>query len=82
MMETAAFNTAFEKLLPGAQQSPAIAAVAASAAGPQPPERLAPAGTAADAQRFLLQVMHDTTVALTTRVEAAKALLQHASASR
>ncbi|MEO7937168.1 MAG: hypothetical protein ABIR55_00940 [Burkholderiaceae bacterium] len=82
MMETAAFDMAFEKLLPGAQQSPSIAAVAASAAGPQPPERFATAGAAADAQRFLLQVMHDTTVALTTRVEAAKALLQHASASR
>lgn len=33
----------------------------------------------ADAQRFLLQVMHDTAVAMALRIEAARSLLQHAS---
>ena len=40
------------------------------------------AAASADALQFLLQVMNDDTVALALRVEAAKALLQHASDAR
>ncbi len=82
VMETAAFEAAFEKLVPVAQEVQSIAAVADSAGDPLAPERSAPADTAADAKRFLLQIMHDATVALALRIEAAKALLQHASDSR
>lgn len=77
-----AFDAAFEKLLPGVQKGPVIAAVAASTESLQAPARLTVADTAADATRFLLQVMHDATAALAIRVEAAKALLQHARESR
>ncbi len=40
------------------------------------PSKYGPAG--AEPEHFLLQVMHDDTVALALRIEAAKALLQHA----
>ena len=90
VMEQAAFEAAFEKLMPVTQEMPSIAAIAASAADPLAPERSATgtasagaaADPAADAKRFLLQVMHDTTVALALRIEAAKVLLQYASDSQ
>jgi hypothetical protein len=62
---------AFEAAL---QALPTGAAKAAEAAPPSPQ----PADPAADAKRFLQQVMNDGTVALALRIEAAKALLRHA----
>ena len=81
-MDSAAFEAAFEKLMPVGQEVQSIAPVAISAGDPLPPQRSAPADTAVDAKRFLLQVMHDTTVALALRIDAAKALLRHASDRR
>ena len=47
---------------------------------PLPHRSTPPRGDAAEPRRFLLQVMHDETVAMGLRIEAAKALLQHSGA--
>ncbi len=62
--KSAAFESALQRLGASAQQPHATAAVA---------------GAEADPKRFLLHVMNDATVALVLRIDAAKALLQHAT---
>lgn len=79
VMEQAAFDAAFEKLVPAAHTMQSTPAVAASVGEPFAPKRSEPANAAANAKRFLLQVMNDSTVALALRIEAAKALLQHST---
>lgn len=81
----AVFEAALKKLEP---RAPPLHSVAATADEPATPERpmVAAAAAAADAdadpKRFLRQVMNDETVALTLRIDAAKALLQHSSDHR
>ena len=67
-IKPAAFEAAMKGLGAGAQPQRATMAVA---------EAMAP--DADDPKRFLLHVMNDDTVALALRIEAAKALLQHAA---
>ena len=64
----AAFEAAMQRLGAGAQAPRSTAAMAAA---------VSPG--ADDPRRFLLRVMNDDTVALALRIEAAKALLQHAT---
>lgn len=68
----AAFEAAMRKLA-AVEQAP----VATRLDERHPPSEAAAVSCDADARRFLLQVMHDETVALALRIEAAKALLQH-----
>ena len=84
---TAVFQAAWERLAlsteplqPSALPVP-VATVNASADGAPP---MSPAIGAAQqaATQFLLHLMHDETVALALRVDAAKALLQHAGGSQ
>ncbi len=82
VMEQAAFETAFEKLVQSAQATPSNLAVAASVGASLAPVRSEPADVGTNAKRFLLEVMNDTTVALALRIEAAKALLQHSERER
>lgn len=94
VMENAAFEQAFLELsLPdGFETGPQGAGPAvddarmAEASGVHPSQLMSPSGLVAgaetDPRRFLLQVMNDSTVALSLRVEAAKALLQHAAHQR
>lgn len=62
-MSSAAFEAALDKLAPPAPSAPAA------------PVHPAAASAGNEAQRFLLQVMHDDSVPLALRIEAAKALL-------
>lgn len=75
------FQTALALLRPVAPPAATTAAPASSAAAPPPATpgatHAALAGPYQDPQRFLLDVMNDPTVALSLRIEAAKALLPH-----
>ncbi|MEO7576796.1 MAG: hypothetical protein ABIT83_04215 [Massilia sp.] len=73
----AAFEAALQRLAPNAQQARSAAAI--DTTGPRPDDRPATPDDAADPKRFLRQVMNDDSVALALRIEAAKALLQHAT---
>lgn len=64
------FDAAMRLLGAGAQPQPA-----ASAGEPRRQAQAVPGPAEGEAQRFLLQVMHDETIALALRIEAAKALL-------
>lgn len=75
----AAFEAALQRLGAGAQPARSTVAVAMDTDHPRPGDRPATAGTDADPRRFLLQVMNDDSVALALRIDAAKALLQHAT---
>ena len=66
-MKPAAFEAALQRL--GASEPPPSAATLAAVIPPG----------ADEPRRFLLRVMNDETVALALRIEAAKALLQHAT---
>lgn len=83
VMQQPAFEAAFAKLAPAphpAQSTVAAATrVKADVAQERPVTVDADAGAGADAKLFLLKVMHDDTVALALRIEAAKALLWHSS---
>lgn len=76
-----AFQTALALLRPAAQPAATTAVPASGAAAPPPATpgatHAALAGPYQDPQRFLLDVMNDPTVALSLRIEAAKALLPH-----
>lgn len=82
-MKQAAFEAASKRLEPGTPASSSTAVVAAAvvartdAALMQTPPPTASAEQ--DPKRFLLRVMNDDTVSLALRIEAAKALLQHAN---
>ena len=78
VMEQAAFEAAFGKLVLAAQATQATPVALASVGESVAPEVSGPPDAGADARRFLLQVMNDSTVALALRIEAAKALLPHA----
>lgn len=74
-IKPAVFEAAIALLAPRAQ-SPQVAL-----APPQVLDTAAlPGSDAAEPRRFLLQVMHDESVAMALRIEAAKALLQHSRA--
>lgn len=77
------FLEACEKLATGSPLQPSNApapAVAAVAIDPGPgPGHQSPAAADGDPKRFLVQVMNDGTVPMALRIEAAKALLQHAT---
>ena len=68
----AVFEAAMRKL-DAADQAP----VASRLDDRRPPPHAEAVSCDAEARRFLRQVMHDETVALALRIEAAKALLQH-----
>lgn len=71
----AAFEAALQRLGAGAQPAHSIAGTAPEHTNDRP----AIAGADADPEQFLLRVMTDDTLALALRIEAAKALLQHAT---
>ena len=79
VIKQAVFEAAFEKLVPATHPSQSTVAVAASVGEPLAQGRPETASTGGDPKRFLLQVMNDDTIALVLRIEAAKALLQHAN---
>lgn len=87
VMEPAAFEAASERLRASTQPSRSTDAMAgvvapnADAPLTQTPPPTASASASADQEpkRFLLRVMNDDTVSLALRIEAAKALLQHAN---
>ncbi|MEP7102450.1 MAG: hypothetical protein ABI781_18205 [Burkholderiales bacterium] len=78
-----AFESAMTQLGPGTPQlHPGVAASVATEAsvdGALAQDRRVSAEAGLDPKRFLQQVMNDASVALALRIEAAKALLQHAS---
>jgi hypothetical protein len=76
-MKPAAFEAAMLRLGASAQQARSAAAM--DTAHPRPDDRPPTTGAEADPKRFLHQVMNDDTVPLALRIEAAKALLQHAT---
>ncbi len=84
VMTPSAFEAAFAQL--GAaiqpQASPVAAAVATSVDQGVAQDRPRPDLAGGDPKQFLLQVMNDDSVALALRIEAAKALLQHANDHR
>ena len=71
----AAFEAALQRLGAGAQQPHSTASTAPRRAD----DHSATTDADADPKRFLRQVMNDDSVALALRIEAAKALLQHAT---
>lgn len=75
----AAFEAALQRLGADAQQTRSTATLAPGTAAARANDRPATADADADPKRFLLQVMNDDTVALALRIEAAKALLEHAT---
>ena len=81
--DRAAFEQACQVLGLRAETLPVMVGTSASQATGSPlPLTAGPSVVTAaedDPRRFLLQVMNDSTVALALRIEAAKALLQHAS---
>ncbi len=79
VIKQAVFEAAFAKLEPATHPSQSTPAVAVSVDEPLAHARPASASAGDDPKRFLLQVMNDDTVALALRIEAAKALLQHAN---
>ena len=62
-----------------AQLGPHTPAPPCAQASPVHDPAALPRGDAAEPRRFLLQVMHDETVAMALRIEVAKALLQHSA---
>lgn len=72
-----AFEAALERLRPATLQSGACVSAAVSTDAGLQPTRPVALAACLDAQRFLLQVMRDDTVALALRIEAAKALLPY-----
>jgi len=79
MMKQPLFEAVSDKLAPKAPSSPAGVAVAASGSGAIAASRPASGSNSTSPQQFLLQVMHDDSAPLALRIEAAKALLRHAS---
>lgn len=75
----AAFEAAFEKLRLARPAARPAVAVATSVEEPESHGRSQAIATHNGPERFLLDVMNDATVALGLRIEAAKALLQHAN---
>jgi hypothetical protein len=87
VMTMPAFEAAFAML--GHATPPQVSPDADAAAAPGADERIMAhakpqtlAARSEDPKQFLLQVMHDDSVALGLRIEAAKALLQHSSSHR
>ena len=85
-MKPAVFDAAAKRLAPGTTSprptDPVTVASAATAATADPSPTPAPPPAAPaehDPKRFLQRVMNDETVSLALRIEAAKALLQHAT---
>jgi hypothetical protein len=77
----AALDEALKRLGPGAPAMVATTeptATTRAEARPAPPQPLTNVAAHQDAERFLRDVMNDESVALALRIEAAKALLQHA----
>jgi hypothetical protein len=83
VMQQAAFDAACRKLGPAAPAAQSKLEVVGSVhklrANPPARARTEPADAGSDAQRFLLKVMNDDTVALALRIEAAKVLMQYAN---
>ena len=82
VMNQPVFEAAFEKLVAATHPAQSTIAVVASVDEALAHHRPESASADGDPKRFLLQVMHDDSVALTLRIEAAKALLQHANERR
>lgn len=78
VMKQPVFEAVFAKIKPIGHPLPSAVAPAASSDRALGNDRPGATSDSADPQRFLLQVMNDDSVALALRVEAAKALLQHA----
>ena len=80
VMTPSAFEAACAKLGPTLHPQSSTVAVAVQASDSEPTAYDLPKAASAggDPEQFLLQVMNDATVALALRIEAAKALLQHA----
>jgi len=73
------FDTACARLIPGAVVSPAYSPEPSAGVAPPPPVAPQHYPPFDRPEAFLRQVMNDSTVALALRIEAAKALLAHAS---
>jgi hypothetical protein len=82
MMKQTVFEAAVKRLGPSANHAPSTAAVATGVDGPLTNARPVTAAAGGDPKRFLLRIMNDETVALSLRIEAAKALLQHSNDHR
>ncbi|MEO8542414.1 MAG: hypothetical protein ABI434_02470 [Burkholderiaceae bacterium] len=78
-MTQSAFEAAFTKLGPTQHAPSSNVAAAASVDASMAFDRPKTASADGDPEKFLLQIMTDETVALALRIEAAKALLQHAN---
>ena len=85
-MEQTVFEAAVKRLGSSANRAPPTEAVAVASATPADAAltktRPMSAATDEDPKQFLLRIMNDATVALALRIEAAKALLQHAKDHR
>ncbi|MEO7940524.1 MAG: hypothetical protein ABIR55_18005 [Burkholderiaceae bacterium] len=79
VMTQSAFEAAFTKLGPTLHARSSNVAAAASVDKPMAYDRSKTASAGGDPEQFLLRIMNDDTVALALRIEAAKALLQHAN---
>lgn len=79
VMQRPAFEAALATLAPTAYALQSTEALAASGCEPLVHARPETVSASANATRFLLKVMHDDSVALALRIEAAKSLLQHSS---
>jgi len=82
VMTQSAFEAAFAKLEPTMHPLTSTVAVAGSVDDRGARDRPEAASAGDDPKQFLLQVMKDNTVALALRIDAAKALLQHANDGR
>jgi len=82
VMTQPAFQAAFAKLGSTMHPQTSTGAVTASVDARIAHDRPKAASAGEDPKQFLLQIMNDDTVALALRIEAAKALLQHANDPR
>ena len=82
VMTQSGFEAAFAKLGPTMNPRKSTVAVAVDVDESMAHDRPKAACASGDPKQFLLQIMNDDTVAMALRIEAAKALLQHANDRR